>query len=253
MNISEIVKDSLIYPFSDWKKILILGIIVLITGMDYNFFRLSSNVALIIIFVIITWIIAFFARGYQFRIIKLSLSGVNELPEFNAWIDMFVDGFKVFIVVMGYLIPAILIIAFAGLSFGSTIMNFLYPPSNFDVNILLNVIILVLIAIVYTIIILPIDMMAIAHMANNDSKLSAAFRFHEIFDKISNNGWINLIIWYIVTGILFLILFIIGSFVTNIIGKITFPLVGTILSSLTVMPYLFMYLSRSVALFYMSE
>jgi hypothetical protein len=253
MNMGEIIKDSLRYPFSDWKKILILGIIVLITGLDYIFFSLSSNVALILLFVIITWIIAFFARGYQFRIIKSSLSGVIELPEFNAWRDMFVDGIKVFIVTFVYLIPAILIIVFAGLSFGSTIINFQSPLSSFDLNILVNVIILALIAILYTIIILPIDSIAIAHMANNDSELSSAFRFYEILDKISTNGWINLIVWYIVTGILFLILLFIGSLVTNIIGRITFPIVGTILISLTVMPYLFMFLSRSVALFYMSK
>ena len=172
MNMGGIIKDSLRYPFSDWKKILILGIIVLITGTDYIFFRLSSNVTLTILFVIITWVIAFFARGYQFRIIKSSLNGVRELPEFNAWIDMFVDGIKVFIVGFVYLIPAILIIAFAALSYGSAIINFQAPLSSSDVNILVNVIILVLIAILYTIIILPIEIIAIAHMANNDSKLS---------------------------------------------------------------------------------
>ena len=56
--------------------------------------------------------------------------------------------------------------------------------------------------------------MAIAHMANNDSKLGSAFNFRDILNKISTNGWINLIIWYIVTGIIFLVLFIIGIFVT---------------------------------------
>jgi hypothetical protein len=30
MNMGGIIEDSLRYPFSDWKKILILGIIVLI-------------------------------------------------------------------------------------------------------------------------------------------------------------------------------------------------------------------------------
>jgi hypothetical protein len=120
-------------------------------------------------------------------------------------------------------------------------------------NILLNVIILALIAILYIIIILPIEIIAIADMANNDSKLSSAFRFHEIFDKISSNGWINLIIWYIVTGIIFLILLAVGGLITDIIGRITSPIVGTLLISLTVLPYLFMFLSRSVALFYMSK
>ena len=31
MNMSEIIKDSLRYPFSDWKKILILGLIVIVS------------------------------------------------------------------------------------------------------------------------------------------------------------------------------------------------------------------------------
>ena len=41
--------------------------------------------------------------------------------------------------------------------------------------------------------------MAMAHMANNDSKLLTAFRFRDIIDKISILGWRNIIIWYIVT------------------------------------------------------
>jgi hypothetical protein len=45
--------------------------------------------------------------------------------------------------------------------------------------------------------------MAIAYMADNDSNLGAAFRFLEILNKISSNGGIEFILWYIVTGIVF--------------------------------------------------
>ncbi len=38
MKVSEIVKDSLRYPFSDWKKILIFGIIILIGNFINNIF-----------------------------------------------------------------------------------------------------------------------------------------------------------------------------------------------------------------------
>ena len=39
------------------------------------------------------------------------------------------------------------------------------------------------------IIIGPILAIAVAHMANNNSKFSAAFRFHEIMNKIGRIGW----------------------------------------------------------------
>jgi hypothetical protein len=38
MKVSEIVKDFLRYPFSDWKKILIFGIIILIGNFINNIF-----------------------------------------------------------------------------------------------------------------------------------------------------------------------------------------------------------------------
>jgi hypothetical protein len=102
------------------------------------------------------------------------------------------------------------------------------------------------------IVILPINYMAVAHMAENNSKLGAAFRFHEIMDKIGNIGWGNLIIWYLVIGMIYLVIWVIGSVVTSIFSILN-PVIGIILSSLFVTPYLYMYLNRSIALFYMSK
>ncbi|AEG17323.1 DUF4013 domain-containing protein [Methanobacterium paludis] len=236
MNIKGIVKDSLRYPFSDWKKILLLGIIVLVS----NLFSFSTSLrTLTLNLVIIGLIIGILIFGYEFRIIKSSLDGVNEPPEFNAWIEMFVDGIKVSIVSFVYAIPAILIILVFIVSISSS-------------NISLNIGFVALIAILYAIIVIPILLMAIANMANNDSKLGSAFRFHELINKISTKGWKNLIIWYIVTGIIYLIIFSIGVVVTNIFSLIN-SIVGIVLVSLILNPYIYMYLSRSVALFYMSE
>ncbi len=37
--------------------------------------------------------------GYVFKIIKSSLDGANELPTLKSWSAMFIDGFKVSLVI----------------------------------------------------------------------------------------------------------------------------------------------------------
>ena len=261
MDLGRIIGDAVRYPFSDWKKILILGILSMISSFGIamlfigTLLGIKNVLVIILLFIIGYFIFGFLIDGYNFRIIKTSLSGVAELPEFNNWVEMFVDGIKVSVVFIFYIIPAILIITFAGLSVLSTSGSLVSNPSAIDLNIILSIfsaILLVLIAILYIIIILPINYMAKAHMANNNSKFSAAFRFHDIIDKIGRIGWGNLIIWYIVTGTIYIIITVLGSIITAIFSVLN-PIVGIILSSLIVSPYLYMYINRSIALFYLSE
>ena len=244
MNINEIIGDALRYPLSDWKKILILGIFIVLMGLSSIFQYLGFKNIELTLLSLITLIIFLLVSGYQYRIIKLSLSNIEVLPEFNAGIDMFVDGIKVTLVSIIYLVPGILIIGIVGIFILVSLKSVL--PN-------LSPLILILIAVLYTIIIIPISLMAIAYMADNDSKFSYAFRFREILNKISSNGWTKFILWYIVTGIIFLVLLCVGSILTTVIGRFTFHTIGIIFSSLVITPYIYMYLYRSVALFYMSK
>jgi len=255
MDISEIIGDAVRYPLSDWKKILILGIILVFMDLSLILQSLgvrNAEITLILSFVGFV-LIGFFARGYQYRIIKSSVSNIEILPEFNDWLNMLIDGIKVTIVNIIYLIPDILLIAIAALSILTHLGSISSNPSSYDTSLILNSASIILIAILYFIIIIPIMYVAIAHMANNDSKLSAAFRFREILTKISTIGWIDLLIWYVITGIILLVFFFIGSIVTSIIGRLIFMPLGLVLMSLLVYPYLYMYLSRSVGLFYISK
>lgn len=77
MDIGEIVSDSFRYPSTDWKKVIILGVISILS------------------FLIIP---IFLVLGYAFRVLKASLAGLEELPEFDEWVNMLVDGIKVFVV-----------------------------------------------------------------------------------------------------------------------------------------------------------
>ncbi len=225
MDIGEIVNDAIRYPSSDWKKVIILGLLFLIS------------------FLIIP---IFLATGYGFRALKASIAGFDELPEFDEWGEMFVDGLKVFVVHIVYMIVPTIII-FAGV-FGSFTMvspdtGMITNPTAFTGLLGGTVIIGVILAIILGL----IETIAIAHMAYNDSELGAAFRFGEILDVISQIGWVDYIIWYIVVGIIAAVIGFIGSFISAI------PVIGAIIVVLIITPYIALFWNRALALRYAYE
>jgi hypothetical protein len=281
MNIKGIVKDSLRYPFSDWKKILILGIIILISNLSntthFNSLISTTDVTVTFFLGIISFLIMFLAKGYQFKIIKSSLICQAKTPEFNKWTEMFKDGAKLFLVNIVYTIPAILImLIWAALSIASnpsTVVNTIsglgtlfFMGGTGSNAFITRAGIWFIISFLYTIIIAPIMWIAIAHMADNNSEIHAAFRFHAILNKITTIKWKNLIKWYILTGIIFLIIDIIVRLILLALLSLIIPiteleavkiaetiLLNSVIIPLIVLPYLGMYTYRSVALFYMSE
>lgn len=216
MDIGEIISDSVKYPISDWKKLLTLGILFLLS------------------FLLIP---AFLAIGYAFRALKATIAGFDELPEFDEWGEMFIDGVKVFVVTIAYMIIPLIII-FAGI--------FLQASGIITV---VGSILAIIFGLLLTI--------AIAHMAFNDSQLGAAFRISEILDVIADIGWADYIIWYIVViivaGIISFIANLVIGLISGLIGLIA-PLVGSavsyILSALFVQPYLNLFYFRALGLRY---
>lgn len=225
MDIGEIVSDSIEYPSSDWKKVIIFGLLLLIS------------------FLIVPIFLVF---GYGFRALKASIAGADELPEFDEWGEMFIDGLKVFVVQFVYFLIPMLIILIVLIGSWASIAAMLTvgDPTAFS-GILFGVgFIGVMFAIIIGLIIGLISTIAIAHMAANDSELSAAFQFSEILNIISQIGWSNYIIWYIVIGIISSIFF----FVANLLNYI--PIIGTIIAVLTISPYGQLFSYRALALLY---
>jgi hypothetical protein len=280
MNIGEIVKDSLKYPFSDWKKIVILGIIVVMSNYIPIIATLNTrNIAIVSLLGIFGFMIGLLGIGYLFRIMKLSLEDTIGLTEFNALNDMFKDGVKLLVAGIVYLIPAILVIiafeiAFPSLNLHSNFLGIIGEPFNLLIYNLGSVLwpgiltlglilydisvfwaetgIYALIAILYMIIVIPIFLVAIANMAYYEGEFKSAFRFREIFDEITSIGWGKLIKWYITSGILFLIISILEILI-NSFTSMNFTIVADIFFSLIVVPYFYIFLARSIALFYMPD
>jgi hypothetical protein len=234
LDIGYVISDSLKYPTSDWKRMSALGLLL---------------------FASIFIIPLFFALGYLFRVIKASLAGSEELPAFEEWGGMFVDGIKVFLVYLLYTLPAIIIGIYSLVVLFSTLysLTYLYPTtvplSNATlINSILggSVIFGIIFSIIYIIVIYPIIAVALGNMAFYDGEFGTAFNLSEILSTISQIGWVDLIIWYIVVGLVATVILFIGG-ILNII-----PIIGFLILILIVYPYTYIFISRAIAWLYAS-
>lgn len=234
MDIGDVVSDSLKYPSSNWSKVVILGVLFLIS---------------------ILIIPIFLALGYMFRVIKATLAGVDELPAFDEWGEMLVDGIKLFLVYLIYTLPAIIIGIVSFISLWSSLTSLTYitqtrggtvTPDMFFSILGGTALIGLIIAGLYTLVIYPILAVAIGNMAYYNGELGAAFRFGEILSTISEIGWVDLVIWYIVV----IVVGIVIGFVGSIIGII--PIIGWIAIIVIVYPYFYLFYARAIAWLYLS-
>jgi len=204
MSINGNISNSLQYPIKNWVKLIILGIILIIP------------------------IVNLIVLGYYLRIIKSTLAGLDELPDFERVGELFIDGIKILIVCIIYAIVPLIFYA----------LSFAFPGSVFFI-----------IAAIFVIIISIFAYMGIANMAYYNSEISAALRYREILDRIATIGWGNYLLWWI---ILMLIITIAG-FIIDIVGGILLFFVLGFLVFLLGYSYIVIFQARSVALTFASS
>lgn len=223
MDSGDIASNALKYPLTNFKKVLIVGILTILSSLI---------------------IPGFLVLGYLFKIIKESLEGSSELPDFNDWTSIFTDGLKVFVVLFIYtFIPFILIL----LGIWKAILPMLTIPgagsilyTSFSPELFGGVVSVGLGLLVVVSFFIPV---ALARMVQ-ENRLSSAFKFKEITRKIREIGWVDYLIWYVVMLIVLGVVYFISSF-------LVFPLlVGIIIVPLIILPYLGIFSARSVALMY---
>ena len=238
--ILDIYKDSLEYSAKDWKTLVILGVFAFLS------------------FLLIP---AFLITGYNYRVINTAVHGIingrDPLPGFDDIIEMFIDGVKVVIVQIAYLIvPAIIFLIFAVLASQLT-------------DALSAVVMLIgcLITFVVGIAACLMAQIGICHMAYNDGAFSKAFEISEIKGVIDEITWsrciatylgliiITLVIAFVVTALIGLIFTVFGisgfALGANASGIfILGAVVNSAIAMFLVGPYLSIFNSRSIGLLY---
>lgn len=199
MNIIGNIRDSLQFPFKNWVKMIILGIILIIP------------------------IVNFIGLGYYLRIIKIALMGLDDLPNFEGIVKLFIDGLKLLIVSIIYTIIPLIFYIF----------SFAFPGRIFLV-----------IAVISAIIISIFAYMGVVNMVYQDMGIGSAFRYHEILSRIRVIGWIKYMFWWI---LLMLITIFLGSIISIVGGILVYFILGFWIL-LVGYSYLLIFQARSIAL-----
>jgi hypothetical protein len=190
----EYTKDALVGKWMDW---LILAVLALVQTFTLSLIPLLS--------------------GYVVRII----SGRTPAPEVNEWGRLFVDGWKLNIIGLVYMIPAILVFALLG---GLSIIAGMATTDPTAAGAaILGALAGAFLALLVALVMSFIALFAVMRFAHTDS-LGEAFNISAILSHIGQLGWGT---WIIAVIVLIVVAFVYG-FVVGIIGMI--PLLGFIIT-----------------------
>ena len=174
--------------------------------------------------------------GYTVRIYR----GEKPAPEPGEWVALFVDGLKLLLVQVIYLLPVILLVILAFIPLISTLVTSGMLSQNFSSmsnsqferwldshpalipELLVTggfMLILLMIAIILAIIISLFSFLGVVRFARTQ-RISEAFNFSAILAHISRIGWVNYILALIIIGIIGFIFSMILNFFSII------PVVG---------------------------
>ena len=247
-SITDIVVDGLKYPFNDVNKYLGFGVIQVIMsalfmgafastgyyfiqayktsvsmGLDMMDLSVVSPAMIIVsaVLFVLGLIVFVYISGYEFNILKFSISKNNELPAFNDYVGILKDGLKMIAVKIAYaILPGILFLLGLMLSV------------NDNVGAAVNIIgsFILAIAIIFAIIVAFFLIMATARMVDMGT-LRSAFDFREIYELISNMGVVQYVGILIFLAIAIAIINLAASAIFEIFGFAVALVLPTALAS----------------------
>ncbi|PKL67127.1 MAG: hypothetical protein CVV28_06890 [Methanobacteriales archaeon HGW-Methanobacteriales-1] len=246
MKISDLLDDAIKFPLSNKKKFLGFGGIYLvylaiIVAFTFLYLYFNENVLIISIGGILALVVLLILSGYQLRTIKESIEGYQEPPEFNNWAEMFINGFKLGLTELIYLILPVLFI-FAGLiPIIESMVNQSIP--NFGTGSLVLLVIGMALFIIYAFI-SPIIQSNLAYKG-----FKSAFNIPDILGRISTYGKGK---YFLVIILMMMIGLAIGVLagIIQIALDMAIPLVGQFITTLVFTPFIILFRSRAVALVY---
>ncbi|MBP2045782.1 DUF4013 domain-containing protein [Methanobacterium aggregans] len=228
MNLKEILVDSFWYSVSDWKKLILLGILLVLMDSEGGFSgSLTMNWlnAIILLFILVLGVLE---AGYLFRVLEESVEGSKKLPKLNRFREMTVHGIKELLILTIYFaVPSFLFI-----------MLLWSTEASADATIIGFLILILLLGTIY--IFFPAVML---NMAHNHGNIRSGLDFRAIIRKIKYLGFKDLVVVY--TGI-FLILGILKLVLTDNLS--TLPLVGDLVSQLIIAPFILLFTTRVLGL-----
>ncbi len=181
-------------------------------------------------------LLSFFLSGYTVRIYR----GVKPAPDFTGWACLFVDGIKLAIVWLLWILPLFMVLAAgAAVAFG---IYFSAPAAAPNITLLLLVLLLLLVECVLFVIVMLFGILGAVRFARTGS-IREGIRFSQILTTIRTMGWLS----YILALIVSIVIAVIYAVITSILSFI--PYIGWVLV-LIVAPFFSILIARYFTLVY---
>ena len=235
MSLGDIISDSVVYPFSDITKFLIVGIISLFSGLSALFGNWGvNNFILVTLAGILGLIFTLILSGYGVRVTKYAINRSNELPDLNLQNNL-IDGIKSLIIgIVYFIIPIVITLIFAIIT-GAISAGFNQMMAGLGVFLIIVVIVFIFFAI--------FEMVALARFADT-GELGEALNIGEVIEDVKRIG-IGQIILFAIAAV---IIISIASLLFSFLGII--PFIGIIIAQLIIGAFITLFYSRAIGLLY---
>jgi hypothetical protein len=235
MGLGDILSDSVVYPFSDITKFLIVGVISLFSGLSALFGNWGvNNFILVTLAGILGLIFTLILAGYGVRVTKYAINRSNEIPDLDLQNNL-IDGIKSLIIAIVYfIIPIIITIIFAIIT-GAISAGFNQMMAGLGVFLVIVVIVFIFFAI--------FEMVALARFADT-GELGEALNIGEVIEDVKRIGVGQIILFAIAS----VIILIVASLLVSVLGFI--PFIGIIIAQLIIGAFTTLFYSRAIGLLY---
>lgn len=239
MDLSNIIFNSLKYPFRNIAKlpiISILFILITITPIGY----LLDNKIIIFIGVVAFFIFILIVPGFFLDVIKTGSRESSMFPSFNL-VNSVYDSIRVLALRMVYMIVPALVFFISLSTLGPASVNLLYEYKI--LSFLATFWTLTMVILVTYLVFEFLLFFAKARLAYLDS-LSEALKINRVIGDIRNIGIFNIIKWLIAMVILMVVISFVSSFV------LTIPYVGFLIDVCIIIPIMESIANYSLGLLY---
>ena len=255
MDITDIIKDSFKYPFSDNKQFAYIFLTFVALGLFVGQsvalpvisarFEFSMPIALLlsIILVIVSLVVAILICGYQIDIIEVACDVEDNIPSFEPTKNIKNGLGLILIYLVFYIISSIITTLAFFLGFGFLALGDVLGVSLFIIFNLIIFIILILISWVFS--------MSLCRFAYYGT-IGEALDLKEAYNDLETIGFANMLIYVlsmaIIMCLIIIIVFAVVALISSIANSIAIAIAILILFALA--SYLFVVQSRAVGLLY---
>lgn len=244
MRMKDMVLDAMRYAAADWHNFFILGVVLFLADhlVDLSAPPLIDSYFDVIL-LILTLFLALVEVGYGFRMVEETVQGSQKPPSFHHPFNLFWHGVKESVILVVYFVLP-LIMGFISLFEFENFLGIDFSPIIVDYSLFIAVTLFFAFNIMFQ--------GAVLNMAHHEGSLASGFNMPMVFRKIRMVGLKNMLIISFIT--LFLI-YILKQEIFDTLHALPYlnPIVGDVISTVIIAPFLIIFTTRFLGLMDVEE